>query len=63
MSQEEMILREPEVRRITGLSRSTRWRMIRSRKFPAPVLLGASAVGWIKSEIQQWIQDRLVERE
>ena len=56
--QRDRILRETEVRRVTGLSRTTRWRLACSGKFPKPVNLTDHAVGWKESEIQLWIERR-----
>ena len=59
----ERILRIPEVVEITGLSRTTIWRRVRSGDFPAPVRLGSLAtrsVGWRESEIRKWIESRPV---
>ena len=33
----DRILREPEVKRVTGLSRTTRWRKVKAGTFPPPV--------------------------
>lgn len=52
------ILRRPEVQARTGLPRSTMYDMIRNRAFPAPVRLGAKAVGWLEHEIDGWLADR-----
>ena len=52
------ILREPEVHRLTGLSRVTRWRLEREGTFPQRVQLGKNAVGWREDEITGWIQSR-----
>ncbi len=52
------IIREPEVRRLTGLSRVQRWRRIRAGTFPAPVQLGPNSVGWVASEIDAWLANR-----
>ena len=54
------ILRLPEVKRSTGLSRSTIYLRIAEGKFPKPVSLGGRAVGWLEVEIQEW-QDRRIE--
>ena len=51
-----VILREPEVRKRTKLSRSTRWRMIRENEFPNQVQLGKRARGWIESEVDGWLE-------
>jgi prophage regulatory protein len=56
------ILRRPEVQARTGLPRSTMYDMIRKRAFPAPVPLGAKAVGWLEHEIDAWLADRAAAR-
>lgn len=52
------ILREPAVRLLTGLSRTTRWRLVRSGDFPAPVRLTTHTIGWIADDIEAWIRSR-----
>lgn len=53
------ILRLPEVKRSTGLSRSTLYLRISEGTFPKPVSLGGRAVGWLEAEIQEWLQRRI----
>ena len=53
------ILRLPDVKRSTGLSRSTIYLRIAQGTFPKPVSLGGRAVGWLEAEIQQWLQRRI----
>jgi prophage regulatory protein len=53
------ILRLPEVRKSTGLSRSTIYLRISQGTFPKPVSLGGRAVGWLEAEIQDWLQRRI----
>ena len=53
------ILRLPDVKRSTGLSRSTIYLRITQGTFPKPVSLGGRAVGWLETEIQQWLQRRI----
>ncbi len=45
------ILRLPDVKRQTGLSRSTIYLRISEGRFPRPVSLGANSVGWPEYEI------------
>ena len=52
------IYRLPEVITICGLSRSTIYEMIGRGGFPAPVKLGARAVGWRRSDIEAWLASR-----
>ena len=53
------ILRLPEVKSRTALSRSTIYLYISLGKFPAQVILGNRCVGWIESEIDEWIEGRI----
>lgn len=53
------ILRRRQVEARTGLSRSTLYARVAAGTFPAPVNLGARAVGWIESEISDWLADRI----
>lgn len=50
-----LILRRKQVEVRTGLSRSTIYDRIRAGTFPAPISLGAKAVGWIDTEVDAWI--------
>jgi prophage regulatory protein len=52
------IIREPEVERRTGRSRTQRWRDIRADKFPTPIELGPNAIGWFEDEIDAWLAER-----
>jgi len=52
-------LRLPEVKAITGLSKTSLYALIRDRSFPAPVRLGPRAVGWVRSEVRQWAVKRV----
>lgn len=52
------ILREPQVSVLTGLSKSTRWRLEREGKFPQKRQLSAKSVGWLASEVEEWVRTR-----
>lgn len=56
---EQTIIRRPRVQQRTGLSRSTLYQYIKDGAFPAPVQLGPRAVGWLDSEISDWINARV----
>ena len=51
------LLREPEVVKITGLSRTTLWRMEKDGNFPKRHKIGLRAVAWLQTDIEQWIED------
>ena len=53
------ILRRKQVEARTGLSRSTIYLRVNQGTFPKPVNLGARAVGWIESEISDWLTHRI----
>jgi prophage regulatory protein len=56
------ILRRKQVEARVGLRRSTLYQRISEGSFPAPVGLGARAVGWLESEITDWLNNRIAER-
>ena len=53
------ILRLPTVKASTGLSRSTIYLRVSQGTFPRPVRLGGRAVGWLETEIQEWLQRQI----
>lgn len=56
------ILRLPDLIAQTGLSRSTIYRYIADGIFPRPVSLGPRAVGWLETDVAEWIDDRVQAR-
>lgn len=42
---------------LTSLSRSTIYRRIADKRFPAPVSLGGSRIAFRKDELDRWISD------
>ena len=53
------ILRRRQVEQRTGLSRSTLYQYMKDGCFPKPVPLGPRAVGWLESEVSDWIIMRI----
>ncbi len=54
----ERILRLPEVKTLTGLSRSSIYAYIKAGNFPKNLSLGERSVGWYESEVMEWIASR-----
>ena len=52
------ILREREVKHLTGLSRVTQWRLERRGLFPKKVRLTERCVGWAEAEVMDWLKSR-----
>ena len=50
------------MQRLVPFSRSTIYLMISRGEFPKQISLGARAVGWLKSEIDQWVEFRIKSR-
>ncbi|MBE0625477.1 MAG: AlpA family transcriptional regulator [Burkholderiales bacterium] len=59
IQREPAFLRRKQVETRTGLSRSTIYQYIKDGVFPKPVLLGPRAVGWLESEVSDWIAERV----
>ncbi|MEE5037685.1 AlpA family transcriptional regulator [Pseudomonas alliivorans] len=57
------IIRLKEVIDSTGLARSTIYKYIAENTFPKPVSLGDRCVGWVDSEVHDWILARVEERD
>lgn len=53
------ILRLPVVKARTGLSRSTLYLRVSEGSFPKPISLGSRAVGWIESEVDDWLNKQI----
>lgn len=54
----EKILRCRDVQEVTGLSRSTIYRMMDRDDFPKATKLGVRAIGWRQSAVNNWIERR-----
>ncbi len=53
-----MILRTAKLQTYVGLSRTTIWRLEKSGQFPKRVRLGQNSVGWLKGDIDTWLESR-----
>ena len=58
-----VLLRLPQVKARTGLSRSEIYRRVQSGDFPAPVKLGERASAWPEHEVIAWCEARIAERD
>lgn len=54
----ERHLRRTAVEEITGLKRSTLYRLMAEGQFPRPVRIAGRAVAWPESQITAWLQSR-----
>lgn len=51
-------LRMRAVTRMTGLGRSTIYRLVAQDKFPSPVRLANRAVAWRRTDLERWSEAR-----
>lgn len=56
----ERLYRLPQVIEVTGLGRSSIYRLAKEGRFPPSVRIGDRAVAWRASEIEEWIKTRQV---
>jgi len=59
----DAILRTSEVTRTAGLSRATLYRKMAAGTFPRSIPLTDTAVGWLASEVNAWIAERVRARD
>lgn len=52
------IYRMKELCQTYGLSRSTIYRLIEAGRFPKPIKISAKAVGWISTDLDEWVASR-----
>lgn len=55
--------RLPAVRRQTGQSTATIYRRVKAGTFPSPVKIGPRASAWVGAEVDQWVADRIADRD
>ncbi|EGQ7810169.1 AlpA family transcriptional regulator [Vibrio parahaemolyticus] len=56
-------LRMSEVIHLTGLSRSSIYDRMNANQFPKSVPLGGRAVAWVESEVMEWLENRIAQRD
>ena len=62
MTNQFEIIREPDRQQMTKLSRVQWWRLERAGLVPKRIQLGENSVGWLRRELEEWIQMRAAQR-
>jgi prophage regulatory protein len=57
------LIRLSEVKEYTGLGRSSIYKYMNDGAFPKSVSLGDRATAWVSSEITEWVQDKIDQRD
>jgi len=55
----DRIISRNQFRELTGISRSTEWRLAQEGKLPALVEVNGRALGYLESAYNQWLQQNL----
>ena len=55
----DRFLRLPEVEHLTGLKKSTIYRLMRERKFVQCVQVTPRCTAWPEASVLSWVQDRI----
>ena len=53
------ILRLPDVLQRCGLSRSSLYALMAENQFPKSVKISMRSVGWVESDLDDWVQNRI----
>jgi len=57
-SNPDRFIRSKEIIQITGLSRTSIWRLEKAGMFPKRRQVSPGTIGWLLSEVNEWIQSR-----
>ena len=57
--QQRQFIRLKQLKALVGLGHTTIYAKIKTGEFPKPYPLGARAVAWLSSEIDDWIAQRV----
>ena len=63
MEIQSKFIRLPVVIEKTGYRRTAIYKKISEGSFPRPVNLGPRAIAWLEEEIQEWMNERITERD
>ena len=63
MTEQDRFLRLGDVKKITGLGRSTIYDLIKRGEFPQQVNLSRNLVAWLESEVRDWQHVKVSKRD
>ena len=53
------VIRLPEVKQRTGLSRSSIYRLMAEASFPQSCKLGERIIAWVEADIEKWLAEKI----
>jgi len=57
------IIRLKDVMATTGLGRSSIYKYVQEGAFPKPVRLGGRSTGWVEDEVEEWVIEKIAQRD
>ncbi|AOR64255.1 helix-turn-helix transcriptional regulator [Pectobacterium wasabiae] len=60
MKETKRLIRLKEVIDKTGYCRAWIYRLIKNNSFPAPVKIGERSIAFVESEVDQWIDSKIL---
>lgn len=57
------LIRIQQVEAKTGYSRPTIYKKMKAGEFPKQIPLGERAVAWLESEVDDWVDSRIAQRD
>ncbi|WP_159820274.1 helix-turn-helix transcriptional regulator [Colwellia sp. 20A7] len=57
------LIRLKEVKQYTGLGRSSIYKFMAEGRFPKSVSLGERAIAWVDTEVEDWVQEKIEQRD
>jgi len=60
--QDDRLLRWPQLQELIPLSRSHIYTLMARGEFPQSINLGPRSAAWLESEVNDWVQERLIRR-
>lgn len=57
------LLRIKDVSALTSLARATIYKYMSEGVFPKQVSLGANCVAWVESEVLEWVEAKIAQRD
>lgn len=55
----QAVLKRAEVVKFVGIGYTTIWRLEKAGKFPGRKQLSVGRVGWLRTEVEEWVNKRL----
>ncbi len=59
---DNQIIKLPAVIKLSALSSATIYRLIKKDEFPKQIKLSERSSGWLLSEVEQWLEEKINKR-